>query len=218
MSDFFRFLNDLPLLISAVGLIGVVVIIFAESSFVFFLPGDSLLFTAGLFASQGKLNIVALSILCFLAAIVGNSIGYLIGKKIGLKLFNKKKSLFFSKENLKTTTDFYKAHGKKTIILARFIPVVRTFAPIVAGVSRMNYKTFVTYNIIGGFLWTIGLTLGGFILGNTIPDVDKYLLPIIVAIIIISILPGVYHVLKEESSRVKLFALAKRILKIHFRK
>jgi len=186
---------DIPKIIAAVGIIGVGGIVFAESGlfFGFFLPGDSLLFTAGFLASQGIINIWVLATVSFVCAVAGDSVGYWFGRKVGPKIFTKEDSLFFSKKNIERTKEFYDKYGKKTIILARFVPVVRTFAPILAGVGEMEYKTFITYNVVGGFLWTFGLTFAGYFLGQVIPDVDKYLLPIILIIIFLSVLPVLKH-------------------------
>jgi len=194
---------DLVEIIKTVGILGVFAIVFAESGlfFGFFLPGDSLLFTAGFLASQGILNIYILVIGCCFFAILGDSVGYAFGKKIGPKIFNKEDSLLFKKDHLLKAKEFYEKHGKKTIILARFVPFVRTFAPILAGVGEMKYSTFISYNVIGGIFWATGVTLAGFFLGNIIPDVDKYLLPIIALIIMVSALPAVYEVLKTKFGR-----------------
>lgn len=199
----------LDTLLPAIGYLGIFAIVFAESGLLigFFLPGDSLLFTAGFLASQGIFDIKVLTILCFIAAVTGDSVGYAIGHKIGRNLFRKKDSLFFHPDHLLKAEKFYKEHGKKTIILARFLPVIRTFAPVVAGIGNMNYKTFLSYNIIGGFLWAVLLPLTGFYLGKTIPDVDKYLLPIIALIIIVSVLPQAIGILKNEKARKYIFAL-----------
>ena len=198
---------DLIPLIKAAGYIGLFGIIFAESGLLigFFLPGDSLIFTAGFLASQGFLNIYLLAGLLFIAAVVGDSVGYAFGYRLGPKIFKKEDSFFFNKENLVKAQNFFIKHGGKTIILARFILVVRTFAPILAGVGRMHYKTFIAYNIVGGFLWAVGLSFLGYFLGRTIPGVDKYLLPIILFIIFVSILPNVIHILRDEKIRNKLF-------------
>lgn len=176
-------------------------IVFAESGlfFGFFLPGDSLLFAAGLLASLGKLNIFALVIGCFFCAVLGDNVGYATGKRFGPKLFSKEDSLFFHKKHIINAQKFYDKHGKKTIIMARFLPVVRTFAPIVAGIARMNYETFFKFNLIGGLIWTSGLCLLGFGLGNIIPDVDQYLLPITIGIIIISVVPSLLHLFSERN-------------------
>lgn len=175
-------------------------IIFAESGLLigFFLPGDSLLFTAGFLASQGLFSEVWLWVGCVIAAVAGDAVGYWMGLKWGRRLFQKKESWFFHKHNLMKAEQFYEKHGKKTIILARFIPIVRTFAPIVAGIADMHYRTFAVYNIVGGFFWAGGVSLAGFWLGSLVPDVDKYLLPIIGGIILISILPPILHLLKER--------------------
>lgn len=205
---------DLESVIKAVGLFGVWGIVYAESGLLigFFFPGDSLLFTAGFLASQGFFNINLLVIGCFLAAVLGDSTGYAFGHKIGRRLFQRKDSVIFHKDYLIRAEEFYKKHGKKTIILARFIPAIRTFAPIVAGMGSMDYKTFVTYNILGGALWAIGITYLGYVLGNTVPDIDKYLLPIIGLIIIASIAPNAYQILKSKNNRDELL---KTILSIY---
>ncbi|MDO8430674.1 MAG: VTT domain-containing protein [Candidatus Taylorbacteria bacterium] len=187
-------------IIKTLGLIGVVLIIFAESGlfFGFFLPGDSLLFTAGFLASQGLISIWWLLTLCFIAAVVGDNVGYYFGKKVGPMIFKREDSLFFHKKHVETARSFYNKHGKKAIILARFIPIGRTFVPIVAGVAQMDHKTFMKYNLIGGFLWTWLLLGLGYLLGNAIPNAEKYLTPIILAIIVISFIPAVIEFFKER--------------------
>ncbi len=199
---------NLIAIIKTAGYLGIVGILFAESGlFVgFFLPGDSLLFTAGFLASQGYLHIVVLMLLSFLAAAAGDSVGYAFGRRVGPAIFKRENSLLFHKDHLERARIFYEHHGGKTIILARFMPIVRTFAPILAGVGRMRYITFVTYNIVGGLLWTVGLSGLGYFLGATIPNVDHYLLPIIFLIIILSVLPSAYHVLKDAKTRSLLVA------------
>lgn len=194
--------GDLRSIIEAVGLIGIYAIVFLESGMMigFFFPGDSLLFTAGFLASQGYFNVWALALGSFVFAVLGDSIGYSIGHKFGKKLFSKDDSLVFHKDHLMKAEKFYEKHGGKTIILARFIPVIRAFAPVVAGIGSMKYSTFIAYNLVGGFLWSIGMTFLGYFLGNLIPDVDKYLLPIIGIIILASIAPAIYHFLKEKYS------------------
>lgn len=198
--EYLHSLLDPLTIIKAVGLIGVVAIVFAESGlfFGFFLPGDSLLFTAGFLASQDLISIWWLLILCFIAAVVGDSVGYWFGRKTGPMIFNREDSLFFHKKHVERADAFYKKYGKKTIVFARFIPIVRTFAPIIAGVARMDYKTFISYNIFGGFIWTWGMLGLGFILGNSIPQAEKYLTPIILGIIFISFLPAVWEFLKHK--------------------
>lgn len=188
------------LLIESVGYFGLFGIVFAESGLLIgaFLPGDSLLFTAGFLASQNIFNIWLLTPLLFVAAVLGDNVGYAFGKRVGPKIFKKENSLLFHKDNLLKAEAFYEKHGPLTIVLARFIPVVRTFAPILAGVGKMNYQTFFFYNISGGLLWTTSLTLGGYFLGQIIPNVDKYLLPIIATIVLFSIMPPLWHIVKDK--------------------
>lgn len=196
---------DLVELIKTVGYLGLSGIVFAESGlfFGFFFPGDSLLFTAGFLASQDFLNIWTTVILVFVSAVAGDSVGYAFGKKVGPAIFRKEDSRFFKKEYLNKAEKFYEKNGAKTIIIARFVPIVRTFAPIVAGVGSMNYFKFIRFNIIGGGLWSFGLVGAGYFLGRVIPGVDKYLLPIILLIIILSILPSVLHLNKERRDKKK---------------
>ena len=178
-------------------------IIFAESGlfFGFFLPGDSLLFTAGFLASQDILNIWVLVPVFFVAAVLGDSVGYSFGRRVGRRIFNRDDSFFFHKKHIDRAEKFYEKHGKKTIIIARFVPVVRTFAPIVAGIGKMDYSTFLAYNVIGGVLWAVGLTIAGYILGAVIPNLDKYLHIVVGIIIIVSLLPAVWHVAKDPEMR-----------------
>lgn len=211
---------DLKELIIAVGYVGLFAIIFAESGLLigFFLPGDSLLFTAGFLASQqldGKpiFSLPILLVVCFTAAVLGDSVGYTFGRRIGRRLFQREDSLLFHKKHIVRAQEFYEKHGPKTIVLARFIPIVRTFAPIVAGIGDMQYRKFVTYNIVGGFLWAIGVTVAGYFLGNAIPDVDKYLLPIILILIIVPGLPTVIHVLRDAELRAGLIMAARRLVR-----
>ncbi len=175
-------------------------ILFAESGLLvgFFLPGDTLLFAAGFLASQGILNLGILLVGSAIAAIVGDNVGYFTGNRFGRKLFTKESSWFFDPEHLVKAQEFYDKHGKLTIILARFVPIIRTFAPIVAGIGRMNYPIFVTYNIVGGLFWTIGITLLGYFFGQLIPDIDKIILPVILGVMLITLLPSVWHVIKER--------------------
>lgn len=177
-------------------------VVFAESGLLigFFLPGDSLLFTTGFLASQGFLNIYLLIGGAFICAVLGDNVGYGTGHKFGRRLFRKEDSWLFHRKHLVTAQKFYDKHGKNTIVLARFLPVVRTFAPIVAGIGAMNYRTFFFYNLIGGFAWTFGITILGFFLGKIIPDVDKYLLPIILVIVVVSLVPSILHLYQERKS------------------
>lgn len=201
---------DLQELIRTIGYLGVFGIVFLESGMMvgFFFPGDSLLFTAGFLASQGYLDIRILIVGCFIAAVAGDSVGYYIGKKLGPKIFKKEGSIFFHKNHLARAQRFYEKHGGKTIILARFVPVIRAFAPVVAGVGVMQYKKFALFNLIGASLWAIGVTVAGFYLGSLIPDVDKYLLPIVGLIIIASVLPIIHHALVDAEIRA---SIVKRI-------
>lgn len=194
---------DPAFLIATLGIAGIFAIVFAESGlfFGFFLPGDSLLFTAGLLASQGHFNIFLLWIGCMLAAIIGDSIGYGFGAKVGPKIFSREDSFFFHKKHIVRTQAFYEKHGKKTIILARFVPIVRTFAPILAGVGRMEYKTFLSYNVWGGIGWTTVMIFLGYGLGSVIPGIDRYLLPIIFLIIMLSFAPIILEWRKSSSFR-----------------
>ncbi len=203
---------DLVSLIQAVGYLGVFAIVFLESGLLigFFFPGDSLLFTAGFLASRGFFDINILIAGCFVAAITGDSIGYLIGAKLGPKIFSKDDSIFFHKKHLERAQRFYDKHGGKTIILARFIPVIRAFAPVVAGAGKMDYRKFVFFNFFGAVLWAIGVTLAGYYLGSLIPDVDKYLLPIVGLIVIASVLPALHHILVDAEIRASIIRKLKR--------
>ena len=190
---------DLVKLIETVGYLGLIGIIFAESGlfFGFFLPGDSLLLTAGLLASHGDLEIWTLLLALPVAAVLGDNVGYWFGKKAGPPIFSRENSLLFRRKNLLAAKDFYEKHGGKTIVLARFMPFIRTFAPIVAGAVQMPYRRFFFFNILGGMLWAVGVTLAGYFLGETIPGIDHYFLLIVVVVIFISALPSLIHVWKE---------------------
>lgn len=196
-------LTDLATRFPTLAYVGLFAIIFAESGlfFGFFLPGDSLLVVIGLLASQNILDIRILLPLLAFAAISGDSVGYWFGKKMGPRIFRKDNSLLFDKNHLVRASEYYKEHGGKTIILARFLPVIRTFAPIVAGVGNMEYKKFLTYNVVGGIGWTAGMLLFGYFLGNVIPDVDKYLIPLILLIIFVSLMPSMWEHRKQIRSK-----------------
>jgi membrane-associated protein len=190
------------------GYVLIAAIIFAECGLLigFFLPGDSLLFTAGFFASQKlltpdepTLNIWILSILCGIAAAIGPLVGYWYGKALGQRLFSREDSLLFRKQHLVRAHEFYERHGGKALILARFMPIVRTFAPVVAGMATMNYSRFVVYTVVGALVWAVGVTWLGFFLGSLIPDASKYLEYIVAAIVIVSIAPPIIHLLRERS-------------------
>jgi membrane-associated protein len=199
LHDLLQFL-DPQKIITAFGALGVILIIFAESGLLigFFLPGDSLLFTAGLLASQDLMPIVPLTVGVFVAAVLGDSFGYWFGRKIGPALFTKEDSRLFKKRYVLETQAFYEKHGRKTIILARFMPIIRTFAPIVAGVANMKYQTFISYNVIGGFFWSVGVTLAGYFLGKSIPNADAYLTPIILLIVLTSFIPAIVHMFRRK--------------------
>jgi membrane-associated protein len=192
---------DLIELIRTIGYIGIIAIIFAESGlfFGFFLPGDSLLLTAGLLASRGELNLWILLLTLAPAAILGDNVGYWFGKKAGPPIFNRQNSLFFRRENLLAARAFYEKHGGKTITIARFMPFIRTFAPIVAGAVEMEYKRFMVFNLLGGLFWAVGVTLAGYFLGQSIPPevLDKYFLLILVAVVLISASPALIHAWRE---------------------
>lgn len=192
---------DLTTFIKAAGYIGVFGFVFAESGLLigFFLPGDSLLFTAGILASQGFLNIWLLAIGSWLFAVIGDSVGYYFGRKMGPKLFTKEDSRFFHKDHLLRAQRFYEHHGGKTIVLARFLPIIRTFAPIIAGIGNMKYTSFIMFNILGGLLWAVGMSVVGYVLGNTIPNIDHYLIPIILGIIVVSALPTIIGLLRKRT-------------------
>ena len=195
---------DLQTLIQTFGYPLVWGIVFAESGLMvgFLLPGDSLLFVAGFMCSLAKtgLDIRVMAFGCFVFAVVGDSVGYYTGKRFGRKLFDKEDSKFFKKKHLIAAEDFFSIQGKTAIILARFMPFVRTFAPIVAGIAAMRYQTFMQYNVVGGFGWAIGLTALGYFLGKTIPpeQIDQYLLPIVLGIMFISLAPSIFHILKAQ--------------------
>lgn len=187
-------------LIETFGTLGLLFIIFAESGLLLGLvfPGDSLLFTAGLLASQGKLNVAAVVLGCFVAAFVGAEVGYWLGHRFGPALFRKPDSRIFKKEYVERSREFFERHGAKAIVLARFVPFVRTLAPMLAGIGEMPRSTFLTFNLIGAFLWAIGISVAGYFLGSTIPDIDRYLLPIIGLIIVLSLLFPAIELLRNR--------------------
>ena len=197
------FYIDLIGLIKTFGYLGIFTIVFAESGlfFGFFFPGDSLLFTAGLIASQGFLNIWILVPLIILGAILGDNVGYWFGAKVGPKIFTREDSFFFHKRHVERTHNFYLKYGAKAIVLARFIPIVRTFTPILAGVGTMPYGIFLKFNIVGGVLWGAGVTLLSYFLGAIIPGIDRYLLPIVIGIIVASFLPIAFEFFKSRTKK-----------------
>jgi membrane-associated protein len=194
---------NLEELIRTVGYVGIFFMIFAESGVLIGIvfPGDSLLFTAGFLASAGVFNFPLLVAGCFIAAVLGDNVGYSFGKKVGPRIFNKEESFFFHKRHVERAKDFYARHGGKTLVIARFVPFVRTFAPILAGVGNMEYRSFFLYNLLGAFLWAVGVTSLGFALGNLIPDIDRYILPGVVIIVVISLIPTALHLFRERVLR-----------------
>jgi membrane-associated protein len=201
---------NLEQLIINIGYIGVFAIIFAESGlfFGFFLPGDSLLLTAGLLASRGLFDIRTLVPALFIAAFLGDQVGYWFGAKTGPRIFNRENSLLFKRKNLLAAKAFYEKHGGKTIVLARFMPFIRTFAPIVAGAAEMRYLRFVSFNAVGAFLWAACVTLAGYFVGETlgnVPGIDLYFTLVVLLIIFVSALPAMIHVWKENRSEILAF-------------
>jgi membrane-associated protein len=192
-------------LIETFGTIGLFAIIFAESGLLigFFRPGDSLLFTAGLLASQGHLDFPVILIGCFAAAVTGDQVGYVFGARVGPALFRRPDSRIFKQENIEKAKVYFERYGAKTILLARFIPIVRTFAPILAGVGDMPYRVFVIYNVLGGLCWAVGVTSLGYILGQSFPHMDKYLLPVILVIGFLSVLPILLEIRRSRKQTPK---------------
>jgi membrane-associated protein len=178
-------------------------IVFTETGLLvgFFLPGDSLLITAGMLAAAGVLNIWWLNVLLVVAAIVGDSVGYAIGARLGPRLFTREKSLLFNPRHVERTRAFYARYGARTIVIARFVPIIRTFAPVVAGVGQMYYPRFLFYNVAGGAGWVISMTWTGFLLGNLIPDVGRHIHVIVIIVIVLSCLPIVWEFLRERRTR-----------------
>ncbi|HET7457637.1 MAG TPA: VTT domain-containing protein, partial [Gemmatimonadaceae bacterium] len=206
LSDLLHRLRDLPALIQWAGYVGLAVIIYTETGlfFGFFLPGDSLLVTAGLIASgvlEAKgvsLNVYELGVLLTAAAILGDNTNYWIGRLTGPRIFNREESLFFRRKHVDRAHAFYERHGAKTVVLARFMPIIRTFAPLVAGVAQMSYRTFLTFSILGGALWIWSMLFIGYFLGRYIPGVEKHVEVVILAVIFLSILPGIISWWRER--------------------
>jgi membrane-associated protein len=198
LKHIFHQLTDAETLVRIGGLTAMTAVIFAETGLLigFFLPGDSLLVTAGVFAAAGQLNLLHLNVLLIAAAIVGDTVGYWFGRKTGPALFRRRKSLLFNPEHLKRAHDFYEKHGGKTIVIARFMPIIRTFAPIVAGMGNMEYRRFLSFNVFGGALWVLSMTLIGYFLGQ-IPGVKEHIEIVIIVVVFLSILPGIIAALRE---------------------
>jgi len=203
-------------IIEGAGYIGLALVIFAETGILlgFFLPGDSLLFTAGFLASTGIIDLTTLIIICLVAAILGDSFGYHIGKKYGPKVFKKTDSFFLDRKYIEKTESYYKKYGGETIIIARFIPIIRTIAPVMAGVGKVPYNKFIVYNVAGAIIWTVSLPIIGYYFGKIIPNADKYVLPVVACIIAVSLIPPFYSLLKEKERRDKIIKRIKKIIKI----
>ncbi|HEY5090057.1 MAG TPA: VTT domain-containing protein [Polyangia bacterium] len=205
--ELFHKIYDVQGLVRVGGLVALALVIFAETGLLvgFFLPGDSLLVTAGLYCTSANpeqaplLNIVTLNLVVMAAAIVGDTVGYWIGAKAGPKLFTREQSLLFSKKHLLRTKDFYERHGGKTIIIARFMPFARTFAPVVAGIGQMSYRRFLSYNIFGGIGWVASMTLLGFSLAKLHPSITKQIDKVIIVIIVVSLIPGAISYLMNRN-------------------
>lgn len=200
--DLLHRLRDLRGLVQWAGYVGLTAIVFAETGLLvgFFLPGDSLLVTAGLLASQPGfgLNVYLLGLILSIAAIIGDSVGYAIGRSTGPRIFTRENSVLFNRKHLERAHAFYEKHGGKTIIIARFMPIVRTFAPVVAGVADMHYRTFIAYNVIGGLAWVWSMLFIGYFLGRLVPGIDKHIEPVILVVIFLSILPGIISWMRER--------------------
>jgi membrane-associated protein len=203
VESFFQTVYNVPELIRLGGLVGLILIVFAETGLLigFFLPGDSLLITAGLFAARGDFNILTLNATLIAAAIIGDATGYWIGRRTGQALYNRPDSFFFRREHLRITHKFYERHGGKTIVIARFMPIVRTFAPVVAGVAEMGYRNFALYNVLGGVLWVTSMTLGGYFLGQVVPDIEENIHYVIAVVIFLSLLPPGIAWLRAQMGR-----------------
>jgi membrane-associated protein len=198
--EFFSNVYNVPELIRLVGFYGLIVIVFAETGLLvgFFLPGDSLLITAGLFAARGDFDYAMLLLALIPAAIIGNATGYYIGHRTGMTLYSRPDSLLFRREHLQMTREYYEKHGGKTIILAQFIPILRTFAPVVAGVGKMGYRQFATYNVVGAILWVGSMLTAGYLLGNAIPNIESRIHYVVAVVIFISLLPPGIALLKAR--------------------
>jgi membrane-associated protein len=201
--DLFHKIYDVESLVRVGGLVGLTAIVFVETGLLigFFLPGDSLLVTAGLFAARGDLEVVPMIVVLSIAAIAGDTVGYNIGARAGPKLFTRPDSLLFNRKHLITTKEFYERHGPFTIVIARFIPILRTFAPVVAGVGAMEYKRFIVYNIAGGIGWVVTTVLGGYFLGQMVPNIHDHIHKVIAVVIVLSLLPAIIKIAKEKLKR-----------------
>jgi membrane-associated protein len=199
--DLFHRIYDVEFLVRTGGLVALIVIVFVETGLLvgFFLPGDSLLVTAGIFAARGDLDLVTLNASLSLAAIAGDSVGYGIGVRTGPKIFTREDSLFFNRKHLISAKEFYERHGGFTIFIARFMPIIRTFAPVVAGVGAMPYRKFIAYNVFGGIFWVLSMTLAGYFLGTLVPNIQERIHLVIAIVIVLSLLPAVIKFFSERS-------------------
>jgi membrane-associated protein len=201
--DLFHRIYDVEGLVHVGGIVGLTAIVFTETGLLvgFFLPGDSLLVTAGLFAARGDLD-VALLVGCLIcAAVFGDTVGYNIGARTGPRLFSRPDSLLFNRKHLMTTKEFYERHGPFTIVIARFVPIIRTFAPVVAGIGAMEYRRFIAYNVMGGIGWVLAMVLGGYFLGQIVPNIHDHIHKVIVIVIVLSLLPAIIKVAKDKFKR-----------------
>ncbi len=198
--DLFHRIYDVEFLVRTGGLLALIVIVFTETGllFGFFLPGDSLLVTAGIFAARGDLDLLTLNASLSLAAIAGDSVGYGLGARTGPKIFSREDSLFFNRKHLISAKEFYDRHGGFTIFIARFMPIIRTFAPVVAGVGAMRYRKFITYNVFGGIFWVLTTTLAGYFLGTLIPNIQERIHLVIAIVIVLSLLPAAIKFASER--------------------
>jgi membrane-associated protein len=198
--DLFHRIYDVESLVRVGGVVGLTAIVFIETGLLvgFFLPGDSLLVTAGLFAARGDLEVAYLLVALSLAAIAGDTVGYNIGARAGPKLFSRSDSLLFNRKHLITAKEFYERHGPFTIVIARFIPILRTFAPVVAGIGAMQYRRFISYNVVGGIGWVLTTVLGGYFLGQIVPNIHDHIHKVIVVVIVLSLLPAIIKFAREK--------------------
>jgi|ERR1700674_2873761 len=201
--DLYHRFSNLPDLVQWAGLFGLSIIVFSETGLLigFFLPGDSLLVTAGLLAARGYLNVYQLTPVLTLAAILGNSLGYFIGRTTGPRIFNRENSLFFNKKHAIRAHEFEERYGRATIVIAQFIPIIRTFSPVIAGVGGMRFRQFTTYNVLGAVLWVWSMLGIGYFLGNYIPGIDQHIEIVVVAVVFVSLLPGLIGGLNSRRKR-----------------
>jgi membrane-associated protein len=203
ITELFQRLSNLPDLVQWAGSFGLAVIVFSETGLLvgFFLPGDSLLVTAGLFAARGYLDIYWLVPALTLAAISGNALGYWIGRISGPRIFNRENSLFFNKKHAMRASRFYAAYGRKTIVLAQFMPILRTFSPVIAGVAGMRFREFFIYNVLGAFAWIWSMLGTGYFLGTYVPNIEKNIEIVIVVVVLVSILPAIISALRARHAK-----------------